>query len=373
MATVLGSARVGGVTIHATAPLTLPAPVGTITHGSQIAPANTGYVALGAAQADLEVMRLPSRGYWRTDTPNDWSPSSAYVYNNDPANKGGVVPAGGLVIDGYAIPAGTRVVQFRDFSAGDFYVTSGQNVLMRGCRMRGPNRAPGYFNCAAGQTSKLWIGYCSMGGLGAANAEYNEVPIKIAAAGGGAVYRNHITYTTTGVQVNASGMDIVENYISDLAYYYGPNPPPGESTDKHLNGLTFNGGETAFRVLRNNITLPSPDGAGRTINQTDAISMFQDFGAFPGTGTNVDGSRGYAIADNYLGGGGVTVYAGVNAGKPQSSVANLRMTGNRITTRWWPNGGAVGPITAQPAWGSNGNAQTDNLWADGPGAGRSFI
>jgi hypothetical protein len=63
----------------------------------------------------------------------------------------------------------------------------------------------------------------------------------------------------------------------------------------------------------------------------------------------------------------------VNAGQPASSVANLHLTGNRWTTQWWPNGGAVGPITATPTWGSNGNVQSDNLWADGDNAGDSVI
>lgn len=348
----------------------------TVAHGSQL---ETGHVGPWSLQGvskgseNLLSVSLPARGYWRTDTPSEWAPTGTYVYNNLASNRGGVVPAGGLTIDGRAIPAGTVVAQFRDFSAGDFYVTSGQNFLLRGCRIRGTNRAPGYFNCAASQTSKIWIGYGDFGGLGAANAQYNEVPIKVASSAGGAVYRNYISYTTTGVQINAAGYAVVENLITDLAYFYGPGIPPGEATDKHLNGFTMNGGETCIEFRRNFVTLPTPDGAGRTINQTDAFSMFQDFGAFPGTGTNPDGSTGYKVTDNYWGGGGVTVYAGVNAGKAQSSVANLTLTGNRWTTQWYSGSGAVGPITATPTWGSNGNSQSDNRYADGPSAGNSVI
>lgn len=45
------------------------------------------------------------------------------------------------------------------------------------------------------------------------------------------------------------------------------------------------------------------------------------------------------------------------------------VTGNKITTRWWTNGGNFGAITDIPAWGSNGNSQSNNTWADDYGTG----
>jgi hypothetical protein len=348
---------------------------GAVAHGSLLTVDNVGpWTLQGVAKGSeaLDSPAMPTRGYWRTDTPDEFVPAGTYVYNNSPTNHGGTVPAGGLTIDGYAIPAGTLVSQFRNFGAGTFGCTGTTPVLFRGCRFRGPNTAPGVLN-DAGNGAPLYVLYCDAGGLGAADAQYNEVPFKIAGSPNSILARNFITYTTTGIQVNSHQCRVVENYIDKLTYFYGPNPPPGEGTDKHLNGFTMNGGENSILFLRNHVTLPSPDDAGRTINQTDAFSMFQDFGAFPGTGTNADGTTGYRVVNNYLGGGGVTVYAGVNAGQPQSSVANMYLVGNRVTTQWWPNGGAVGAITAVPAWGSNGNSQSDNLWDDGANAGTSFV
>lgn len=90
-------------------------------------------------------------------------------------------------------------------------------------------------------------------------------------------------WSTTGIQPGDASPTIVENYIEKITCYDCPNAPPGESTSKHLNGISFNGGQTSALVLRNHVVLASPDDAGRIINQTDALAFFQDSGDFPGT------------------------------------------------------------------------------------------
>lgn len=351
-----------------------------ITHGEQlVSPLNTGANTgvrplLGASWlSSMETMTVPGRGYWRSDTPAEFSLSTPYVYDNNPANKGGIVPAGGMVIDGFAYPAGTRVVQFRDFSAADIFVSGSNNFLFRGTRHRNNVKAPGNFNCAAGTTAQLAWHFCDMGGLGPSNAQYNEIPLKVANASRARAFRCYFSYTTTAIQFNiAVGAEIIENYIEHLTYYYGPGIPPGESTDKHLNGVTFNGGETCALVLRNYVVGQNPDGAGRTIMQTDCISFFQDFGQFSGAGTNSDGTVGYQVHDNYVGGTGFCIYAGKNAGSPAGSVNNMKITGTKMTTTWWPNGGWFGPVSAVPPWGTLGNVWSNNTWADGPNAGTAI-
>lgn len=349
-------------------PAATPQGPANIVHGEQLVVSDTGHASLGVGTAQLAVTSTPVRSYFRSDTPTEFIPDQPYVYNDLSTNNGGVVPAGGLVIDGYFVSAGTYVAQFQNFSS-DFYVSGGNSYLFRGCRIRGSNRAPGYWNTAVGATGKLSIGYCDLGGTGASDAEYNEVPIKISSGAGGIIYRNHISFTTTGIQINANGYDLTENYIEKLTYYYGPGIPPGESTDKHLNGVTLNGGESCIRILRNHIIGQNPDDAGRTISQTDCISFFQDFGTFPGSGTNSDGSVGYQVLDNYVGGTGYCFYAGKNAGSGASSVNNMVISGNKVTTQWYPNGGSFGPFAAEPTWGTLGNIKANNTWADGPNAG----
>lgn len=332
----------------------------TITHGSQLTSAMTGPGALGISS--WEVMALPGRGYWRGDTPLEFSLASAYTYNNNLANKGGVVPAGGVAIDGFTVPAGVIVVQFRDFSAGNFYLTSSQNYLFRGCRFRGPSVSIGYFNCDPAHTGFLRLHFNDLGGLGSASGDSNNVPIDIKAASGLVIYRNRIQFTTTGIQWNiAAPTDIIENFISDLTTF---------GTTAHLNGIMSNGGETCCRILRNNVVIQHPDTSGRDVSQTDCIGFFQDFGAFPGTGTNTDSSVGYFVDSNYVGGTGYCFYAGVNPGKPPTSVNNLKFTNNLVTTSVFSTGGSFGPITAEPPWTSQGNAATNNKWNDGTNVGQ---
>lgn len=345
-------------------------PPSSISHGQELARAMTTYSALGVSQGQLQQTANPTRGYFRGDTPGDFVPSQNYVLSNNPTNKGGVVPSGGMVIDGYTVAAGTYVVQFQEFST-DFYMTGSNSYLFRGCRIRGKNAAPGYWNTAAGYTGKISIGYCDLGGDGPADLDYNEVAIKIGRGSGGQIYRNYISYTTTGIQINTNNYDLTENYIEKLTYFYGPNPPPNESTDKHLNGITLNGGEANIRILRNYIVGQNPDDAGRTINQTDCISFFQDFGSFPGSGTNSDGTVGYRVINNYLGGTGYCIYAGKNTGSTANSVQNMYISGTKITTQWYPNGGFNGPIAAAPVWDSYGNSKSNNTWADGPNVGQA--
>lgn len=211
----------------------------------------------------------------------------------------------------------------------------------------------------------VWVLYGDAGGLGAADSQYNEVPFSLSdASSTNVLYRNYISYATTGIQPGGRGPQIIENLVEKITLYYNGAPPPGESTGKHLNGISLNGGQTNALVLRNKVLLQNPDEAGRTVDQTDALAFFQDGGSFPGTGTNLDGSLGYLVKDNYFGGGGYTVYAGMNAGQPASSVQHMVLTGNQITTQWWPNGGSFGPLTAEPAWGLYGNVKRDNEFAE---------
>lgn len=346
----------------------------TVTHGSQLTTAKVGLTALGLTSSDTSAMTLPSRGYWRTDTSSEFIPAQAYVYNNNPSNKGGTVSAGGMTIDGVFYPAGTQVCQFRNLTGQDFYCSaSGTHFLFRGCYKRDTQKAPGTFNMAAGSTGRVSVHYCDLGGAGAADLQYNEVPIKMSAGGGGTILRNYISYTTTAIQVDVPFYDIIENYIEKLTKFYGTSAPPGESTEKHVNGINIIGGQSCIRVLRNYVIGQSPDDAGRPLQDTDCIYFSQFGGPYLGTGTNSDGTVGYQVKDNYVGGTGYCFYLAKNAADPVGTVKNFVFTGNRVTTQVFATGGFYGPVTDVPPWGSDGNVQSDNLWADGASAGQSFV
>jgi len=353
----------------------------TITHGEQLTTEITGTKGIGVAGVDLQNVdpngfRISTNASWGLPP---WIPNQPYVYNNNVSNHGGIVPAGGLTIDGFFVPAGTWVSQFQNYASslnvmGDNGGAdpSWPGIVFRGCRYRTAVTGAGFINDFNGGTpvdGKIWVLFCDMGGTGAQNSDYCEVALKVANASA-VFYRNYISYVTTGIQPLSNNCILLENYIEKLTYYYGPNPPPGESTDKHLNGITLNGGQTCIRIERNKVIAQNPDDAGRTIAQTDCISFFQDFATFPGNGINDDSTSGYRVLNNYVGGTGYCFYAGQGAGTTAGSVQNMVMTGNKVATTWWPQGGSFGPITATPPWGSNGNVWSNNTWADGPNAGQ---
>jgi hypothetical protein len=148
-------------------------------------------------------------------------------------------------------------------------------------------------------------------------------------ASGTKVIGNNIWHTSTGVQMG--GGLIQDNYIHDL----------GLTGGDHLNGTTSNGSTTPLAIIHN--TVFNPHG------QTDAISLFEDFGT--------EANR--QITDNLIAGGGYTIYGGQNPGGPQAH--NIRITGNRFATTYFQNGGFWGPVAAFDPSGP-GNVWSGNVW-----------
>lgn len=351
----------------------------TITHGEQLLTSDVGPWALqGVAKGGESLLTITASqmndrlSNWPGNGHPSWIPNQPYTYNNLSNNHGGIVPAGGLTIDGFFVPAGTYVAQFCDFSASGLIVEGDcggayppfSGLLLRGCRWRAVSNSVGLIN-ENGQSSggKFWIHHNDLGGFNSQTSSYCEIPIKTYLAPT-QTYRNYISYTTTGIQtVGFAGTAVLENFIERLTTFNTNGP--------HLNGVTFNGGDPCARVERNHIVVQTPEdnGSNKDVNQTDCISFFQDFGDFQGTGTNSDGTTGYRVIDNYIGGTGYCFYAGMNGGKPATSVKNMYVTGNKVTTSVYSNGGSFGPIAATPSWGSYGNVNTNNTWADGPNTG----
>ncbi|MCD9196886.1 right-handed parallel beta-helix repeat-containing protein [Aeromicrobium wangtongii] len=145
------------------------------------------------------------------------------------------------------------------------------------------------------------------------------------------VIGNDISNTACGVQTD-QGL-IEDNYIHDLAF----------TGDDHVNGTTSNGGSRPLTIRHNTIFNPQ--------DQTDAVSLFQDFGP----------QNNRVIDDNLLAGGGYTIYAGANAGK-ESSATNISVTNNRISRVFYPKGGFFGYATAYTT--SGGNSWEGNVWDD---------
>ena len=381
-----------------------------VTHGDQLTINDVGPWALQEVTKGTEAYQSvsgPGRGYFRFDTPDEFAPTGAWPSSandsnpatlNDSALHGGVVTGSPVTIDGYSIPVGTRIVQFRDFPDGyDFYAQgTALKVLFRGCRFRfssGVGGAGLFNDNGASATQQIMLHYCDTGLTGrdvAANAA-GLMHVKYLGGSYHRVHRTHSTFSSTFFQPNVVGCSFVENWMDDFVFYYGESGESGGfgSDVFHMNGISSEGGQSVLTILRNHILAPSPDGAtgangftaagqtgygtqsgqtgyvagtnpGRVVPQTDCIALFaissSNVGASPGA---------ILIQDNYLGGSGVVIYAG-NA---DSGAQNIHVIGNKITTKWWTNGGNYGAITDVPAWGSNGNLQSGNVWADDYGTG----
>jgi hypothetical protein len=145
------------------------------------------------------------------------------------------------------------------------------------------------------------------------------------------VIGNDISRVSTGIQLDA-GL-VSDNYVHDLGYAEGD----------HVNGITSNGGSAALTISHNTV-LNSHD-------QTDAVSLFEDFGA----------QRNKRIVQNLLAGGGYVIYGGANAGGQPTR--DIVISGNRISRLFFPDGGRFGPLAAFDAAGA-GNAWTANVWDD---------
>jgi hypothetical protein len=349
----------------------------TVTHGDQLTINHVGPWAIQGVSPGSETLTTLNPGSERISTTVGWGrpswiPGTPYVYNNDPANHGGVVPAGGLVIDGYTVAAGTWVVQFRNFTSNvivegdaDGIGTAFPGVMFRGCRMRGSWSAPGFINMnSLSPGGPIWLLHCDGGGLGLASGNYCE---SIFESQGNEpqrdsnffVIRCSLSRATTLTFLRMSGDAAIENFCREVTDF---------GTTDHTNGIANGGGENGTLWLRNNMVLYTQTIA--TFNPNDVIQMAADGGPYMGTFTNVlTGEQGYVIRDNYLGGAAHTLQLGYDKANTVSQVRNVKVTGNKITQQVATGGGISGLAYKTPDFTQYGNVWSGNTWADGPGAG----
>jgi hypothetical protein len=152
---------------------------------------------------------------------------------------------------------------------------------------------------------------------------------------GTTVESDNIRHTSTGIQLSEG--TVKDNYVHDLACMAGD----------HVNGIVSDAGVAGGLTITHN-TVFNPAG------QTDAIALFEDFGA----------QFDVRITDNLLAGGGYTIYGGANADRWTPS--NIVITGNRFARTYYLKGGFYGPAAAVATSGQNGDIWSGNVW-DGTG------
>lgn len=150
-------------------------------------------------------------------------------------------------------------------------------------------------------------------------------------ATGTQVLRSDISGVSTGIQTH-EGL-IQDNYIHDMGYL------PGD----HTNGTTSNGSTEPLAIRHNTIF--------NQYDQTDAISLFQDFG--------LEANR--VIENNLVAGGSYTIYGGQNTGAP--TAYNIKINNNRFSRLFFRTGGTFGPVGAFDPL-APGNEFSGNVWDD---------
>jgi hypothetical protein len=227
---------------------------------------------------------------------------------------------------GWVRITGNNVV-FSGYSVAATVDVTGDNVVISGNRITVGGDT---FGVSLRHTHNAVVRGNTITGLAASGSGrlMNGVKDIYGDASGTQVLGNNIARTATGVQMD--GGLIADNYIHDL----------GLSGADHVNGTTSNGTNGQQLIIRHNTVLDPWD-------QTDAISLFQDFSA----------QTNRIIDNNLLSGGSYSLYCGQKDGGLATS--KIIITNNRFATNYYTNGGYFGTVAHYDPHG-NGNTWTNN-------------
>ena len=254
----------------------------------------------------------PSAHGYPDATNTGASPTLPVIGSSGPGwhNAGGYieVDTAGTTLSGYYIPYNVDVTANNVTISNDYIIESGEgfgvslrhtaNAVISGDTIKGTSTGQGRLLVAVKDI------YGDSTGTQVTGCDISEV--------------------STGVQMD-EGL-IQGNFIHNLGMISGD----------HINGTTSNAGGPLLTIQHNTVE--------NQFSQTDAVSLFEDFGA----------QHTRVITGNLLAGGGYTIYGGQNAGGPTAT--DITITSNRISNLYYPNGGFYGWIAAtNPAMTISGN------------------
>ena len=130
-----------------------------------------------------------------------------------------------------------------------------------------------------------------------------------------------------------SGSKLYDSYVHDLT---------GDESS-HFDSVTADGA-TGWEIVHNTILNQN--------NQTACVWI----------GDPRYGPSEGLLQNNFLAGGGYSIYSGHSTG------AGLRVLDNVFSTQYFPNSGSFGPVAY---WEATNNTWANNTWYDGPNAGQS--
>jgi hypothetical protein len=258
---------------------------------------------------DATVTGVPA-GVPLTRVPQDATSGPGWYWDS----RGWVeINTAGTVFDGYQTAATIDV--------------TADNVIVRNVKV---NVGGETWGVSVRHAQNVTISNCEIGGIdGAAGRLMIGIGTVYGDEGDISVQKCNIYNTKTGV---ALGRGLIEDsYIHDMGYVAGD----------HTNGMTSNVATGPLTIRHNTIS--------NQISQTDAVSLFQDFGS----------QHDVTVDNNLLAGGGYTIYGGQGA----TQTYNIVVTNNRISRKIFPNGGYWGPVAYFEKSGP-GNVWNNNVWDD---------
>jgi hypothetical protein len=249
--------------------------------------------------------------------------------------------------------------------------STAHDIIFRGCEVVGWNANLGGFHIETG-AQRISFEYCTIHAAAPTDntlASYTNTRLQYGICSNATntvVDHCNIYWCPNTLQINETGTIVTNNYVHDMTAW-DPGQGPGGFAGDHVDCFQMNAGTNNVTITGNTFDLTRHNGS--YMDQTSPLALFQDFA--PATGyTNV------LIDGNLLAGpvgGGAWIYAGHEPAKSGVAGSNVVVSNNRFWDKPFASGGAprsgFSIRAANQAWGSAGNAWTNNTWYDGPNAG----
>jgi len=247
------------------------------------------------------------------------------------------------------------------------------DITFRGCEVIGWATDLGGFHVEDG-ANNITFEYCTIHAASSADdtlVSYSNTRMQYGIYSNGTntvVDHCNLYWGADLLQINGAGTVITNNYVHDVTFWANGNGTGGFTGD-HVDCFQMNAGVDDVTITNNVFECLRHDGT--SMSQTSAMALFQDFSpSVPYTNVLVDGNLFAGPV-----GGGAWAYCGYFPAIPGAAPgSNVVFSNNYFSDKPFATGGAprsgYSTNAAAQAWGSNGNAWTNNRWYDGPNIGQ---
>lgn len=234
--------------------------------------------------------------------------------------------------DGHAVPGPHLLIEAVHFT-GSLDIQSSQPVVLRAVTVRPAGNSHWGVLTRPG-SARVLILWCEIGPDGKAAGAESAVDTGLdLRAAGATVYRTHVSRVVDGIHVSGSNTVIAETLVDALLFYDGA----------HNDGVQLLGAVEDVSILRSRIMNPHP--------QTSAVSLV---------------GRRLTVEDNYLAGGGYTLYGGSKGDATGAPAASLmRIAGNVFGRDYFARAGNFGAVAYWDRSGANRSVWSTNRFSTG--------